>query len=74
MGKVQTGNWPSTVPETLVAEGRYGIEVDEDIESAQKEFTDALDTIVQADPWLSPRTGTRRVAHPFLKGLHMALI
>ena len=52
MGKVQTGNWPSTVPETLVVEGRYGIEVDEDIESAQKEFTDALEAVVQADPWL----------------------
>jgi len=52
MGKVQTGNWPSTVPESLVVEGRYGIEVDEDIESAQKEFTDALDTVVQSDPWL----------------------
>ena len=52
IGKVQTGNWPSSVPETLVADGRYGIEVDEDIESAQKEFTDALDAVVQADPWL----------------------
>ena len=35
-----------------MVEGRYGIEVDEDIESAQKEFTDALNAVVQADPWL----------------------
>ena len=52
MGKVQTGNWPSTVPETLVVEGRYGVMVDEDVESAKKEFTDALDSVVQSDPWL----------------------
>ena len=52
MGKIHSGNWPSSVPESLVVEGRYGIEVDEDIESAQKEFTDTLDAVVQVDPWL----------------------
>jgi acetylornithine deacetylase len=52
MGKVETGNWPSTVPETLVVEGRYGIMIDEDVKSAKKEFTDALDSVVQSDPWL----------------------
>jgi acetylornithine deacetylase len=52
MGKVQTGNWPSTVPETLVAEGRYGVMIDEDVDSAKKEFIDALNSVVQSDPWL----------------------
>jgi acetylornithine deacetylase len=52
IGKVQTGNWPSTVPETLVAEGRYGVSVGEDVVSAKKEFTETLDKVVQADPWL----------------------
>ena len=58
MGKVQTGYWPSSVPETLVVEGRYGIDVEEDIEAAQKEFTDALDEVVQADPWLKEHPPT----------------
>jgi acetylornithine deacetylase len=53
MGKVQSGYWPSAVPETLVVEGRYGIEVDEDMESAQKEFTDTLFETIVPDPWLS---------------------
>jgi acetylornithine deacetylase len=52
IGKVHTGNWPSTVPETLVAEGRYGVSVGEDVESAKKEFTETLDKVVQTDPWL----------------------
>ena len=52
MGKVQGGNWPSTVPESLVLEGRYGIAVDEDMEEAKKEFVNTLDKVVEADPWL----------------------
>ena len=52
MGKVQCGNWPSSVPESLVLEGRYGVAVDEDIEDAKKEFMDTLDAVVEADPWL----------------------
>ncbi len=52
MGKVQCGYWPSSVPETLIVEGRYGVAVGEDIELAKKEFTDALDNVVKTDPWL----------------------
>lgn len=53
MGKVQAGNWPSTVPETLIAEGRYGIAVGEDLDKAKKEFIDVLNNVVNSDPWLS---------------------
>ena len=52
MGKVQTGNWPSSVPESLLLEGRYGVSVDEDIETAKKEFIDTLNDVVTTDPWL----------------------
>jgi acetylornithine deacetylase len=52
MGKVQCGNWPSSVPESLVLEGRYGVAVDEDIEDAKKEFMDTINEVVEADPWL----------------------
>ncbi len=52
MGKVQCGNWPSTVPESLVLEGRYGVAVDEDVEAAKEEFMDTLRDVVEADPWL----------------------
>ena len=52
MGKVHTGNWPSSVPESLLLEGRYGVAVDEDITSAKQEFLDTLNCVVEADPWL----------------------
>lgn len=52
MGKVQCGNWPSTVPESLTLEGRYGIGVHEDIDDAKKEFIDTLNEVVESDPWL----------------------
>ncbi len=53
MGKVQGGNWPSTVPETLIAEGRYGVAVGEDLDEAKQGFIDALNAVVDSDPWLS---------------------
>jgi len=52
LGKLNAGNWPSTVPESLILEGRYGIGVGEDIEKAKKEFTDTLADVFEADPWL----------------------
>jgi acetylornithine deacetylase len=52
IGKVQCGNWPSTVPESLTLEGRYGIAVHEDIDEAKKEFINTLNEVVEADPWL----------------------
>ncbi|MBC8161207.1 MAG: ArgE/DapE family deacylase [Roseiflexaceae bacterium] len=52
IGTVQAGNWPSSVPETLVAEGRYGIAVGEDAASARDEFTAAVQRVAESDPWL----------------------
>ena len=52
LGKIQAGNWPSTVPESLVLEGRYGIGVGEDIEEARRVFEKTLSETVEADPWL----------------------
>ena len=52
IGKVQCGNWPSSVPESLVVEGRYGVGVDENIEVAKQEFIDTLNQVVNADQWL----------------------
>jgi acetylornithine deacetylase len=52
IGKVQSGDWPSTVPETLVAEGRFGIFPGEDISSARKEFEQAIHLAAEKDHWL----------------------
>jgi acetylornithine deacetylase len=42
IGRVSAGDWPSSVPDMLVAEGRYGIAPGENPESAQREFEAAV--------------------------------
>ena len=44
IGTVSAGNWDSTVPEELVAEGRYGVWPGESLEHAKREFMGALTT------------------------------
>jgi acetylornithine deacetylase len=52
IGKVAAGDWASSVAESLVAEGRYGLAVGEDIPAAQKQFEAAVAQAAQADAWL----------------------
>ena len=52
IGKLQAGDWPSTVPETLIAEGRFGIFPGEDISSARKEFESVIHNAAGKDDWL----------------------
>ncbi|MGH9391746.1 MAG: ArgE/DapE family deacylase, partial [Vicinamibacteria bacterium] len=52
IGKVEAGNWPSTVPEELRAEGRFGIFPGEDCASAREAFEAAVRG-VRDDPWFS---------------------
>jgi acetylornithine deacetylase len=52
LGRVQAGDWSSSVPESLVAEGRYGVAVDEDPERARRVFEGAVQRAAAADPWL----------------------
>jgi acetylornithine deacetylase len=53
VGKMQAGDWPSTVPDYLVAEGRYGVLPGEDIQSARLQFEAAVAEAAGADPWLA---------------------
>ena len=52
LGRLEAGNWPSSVPESLVAEGRYGVAVGEDPEEACRSFEAAVQRAAVADPWL----------------------
>lgn len=52
IGTLRAGDWASSVPESLVAEGRYGIAVGEDMVVAREEFEAALARVAEADPWL----------------------
>ena len=53
VGTVRAGDWASSVPDTLVAEGRYGVAIGEDVASARREFEEAVARAAAADGWLS---------------------
>jgi len=52
IGTVRAGTWASSVAESLVFEGRYGIAVDEDQSVARRAFEKTVAEAAQADPWL----------------------
>jgi acetylornithine deacetylase len=52
LGRIEAGNWSSSVPESLVAEGRYGVAVGEEPEAARRSFEAAVHAAAAADPWL----------------------
>lgn len=52
IGMLRAGEWSSTVPEQLVAEGRYGVRVGEPVEQARVALEQAIATATAADPWL----------------------
>jgi acetylornithine deacetylase len=53
IGTVRAGDWASSVPDMLVAEGRYGVAVGEDVAAARSVFEQAIAGAAAADPWLA---------------------
>lgn len=53
VGTVRAGDWASSVPDTLVAEGRYGVAVGEEVAAARRAFEEAIARAAAADPWLA---------------------
>ncbi|MBN1486758.1 MAG: peptidase [Anaerolineae bacterium] len=58
VGIVKAGDWPSSVPESLVFEGRYGVAVGEDMLAARQAFEEAVIQVAQRDPWLKDHPPT----------------
>ena len=52
IGTVAAGDWLSTVPETLVAEGRFGVFPGETLPKARAALVECLAKVTAADPWL----------------------
>ncbi|MEV4516381.1 ArgE/DapE family deacylase [Dactylosporangium sp. NPDC049525] len=52
IGTVRAGDWASTVPDLLVAEGRFGVALDEPVEEARAAFERTVAEACAADPWL----------------------
>ncbi|HLQ77044.1 MAG TPA: ArgE/DapE family deacylase, partial [Terriglobia bacterium] len=53
IGKIEAGDWPSTVPETLVAEGRFGVLPGENVTAARAQFEAAVKGASERDEWLA---------------------
>ncbi len=52
VGVVRVGNWASTVPESLVAEGRIGLIPGEELELFRELVEDRIAAVAGRDPWL----------------------
>ena len=52
VGRLQAGDWASSVPDRLVAEGRYGIRIAEDPASARTELEAAVAEAAEHEPYL----------------------
>jgi acetylornithine deacetylase len=52
IGRVRAGEWASSVPDLLVAEGRYGVALDEPVEAARAELEQVVADVCAGDPWL----------------------
>lgn len=60
IGQLSAGDWPSTVPDLLVACGRYGVLLDEDPALARQTFEQRVAEVCDADPWLRSHPATVR--------------
>ena len=58
LGTVTAGDWASTVPDRLIAHGRYGVALDEDTLSARAHLEDAVAKACARDPWLRDHPAT----------------
>lgn len=52
VGTVRAGDWASSVPDLLVAEGRLGVALGEDVAAARAELEQCVAEVCEDDPWL----------------------
>jgi acetylornithine deacetylase len=52
IGTLQAGNWPSSVPDALQAEGRIGVALEETPALTRQDMEQAVAAVCEADPWL----------------------
>jgi acetylornithine deacetylase len=53
IGTIRAGDWASTVPDLLHAEGRLGVALGETVEQARAELEATVAAACAADPWLA---------------------
>jgi len=58
IGTVHGGDWPSSLPDRLVAEGRYGVRAGQTAAAAEAELRAVIDAACARDPWLRDHPAT----------------
>ena len=58
VGVLRAGNWASTVPESLAAEGRIGLIPGEEVEPFRELVADRIAAVADRDPWLKENQPT----------------
>src|SRR6478736_8459998 len=58
IGTITAGDWASSVPDTLRADGRIGVAIGEDTATARRALEKAVDTACQEDSWLRDHPAT----------------
>ena len=53
IGTIHGGQWHSTVPEEVVAEGRFGVFPEESVEEARASLKEAIQDVSATDQWLN---------------------
>jgi acetylornithine deacetylase len=81
VGTIQAGDWASTVPDLLIAEGRLGVAIGETPMQARQDLETTLAHLCSLDPWLAEHpvevewwggqfaSGHTDPAHPLVQGL-----
>ena len=52
VGRIAAGDWASSVPDLLHADGRIGVAIGEDMSTARRSLEDAVASACDDDPWL----------------------
>ena len=52
IGTIHGGEWPSSLPDRIVAEGRYGVRAGQTAAAAEVELRAVIDAACARDPWL----------------------
>ena len=58
IGTLRAGDWASSVPDKLVAEGRLGVAIGEEPAAARRALEEAIACAAAADPWLAEHPPT----------------
>jgi acetylornithine deacetylase len=85
VGKVSAGDWASSVPDVLTAEGRLGVRLGEEMTDAREALERAIAIACATDPWLRDHpvevtwpggqfaSGSIDPAHPFIAEIGAAI-